>query len=68
MKRVVLRRLSYILTGAAAGFAYYAVVGCVTGACPISSNPYMSTAYGALVGFVLGFRKRTSPGPAGPTP
>ena len=35
------------------GFAYYYFVGCASGTCPITSNPYVSTAYGALVGLLL---------------
>jgi len=39
-----------IALGAAAGFAYYKFVGCASGACPLTSNPYISTIYGALIG------------------
>lgn len=35
------------------GYAYYALVGCSTGSCPITSNPVMTTAYGALVGLAV---------------
>lgn len=43
----------YAIVGACAGFAYYYYVGCLSGSCPLSSNPYISTAYGALVGTIL---------------
>ncbi len=36
--------------GAALGFGYYKLVGCASGACPITSNPWIATAYGAVVG------------------
>lgn len=36
--------------GAIAGFTYYSLVGCSTGACPITSNPWISTAWGAGMG------------------
>lgn len=43
----------YIVVGAVLGFAYQRVVGCRTGTCPITSNPYISTFYGALMGYLL---------------
>ena len=42
-----------ILGGAALGYAYYALVGCSMGSCPITSRPVMTTAYGALVGLAV---------------
>ena len=47
------RRGAAALLGSAAGFAYYHFIGCASGTCPITSNPYISTAYGALIGIVL---------------
>ncbi len=41
------------LIGALLGFGWYKFVGCSTGACPITSNPIISTLYGAFVGFLL---------------
>ncbi|MBP1654012.1 MAG: hypothetical protein H6Q28_568 [Bacteroidetes bacterium] len=48
-----------VLAGAVLGYAYYYFIGCQTGACPITSNPLVSTAYGGLVGGLLSgsFRK-----------
>ncbi len=43
-----------ILIGALAGFGFYRFVGCRGGACPIWANPFASTLYGALLGFVIG--------------
>lgn len=48
-----LRIVLYIVAGAAVGFGYQRFVGCRTGACVITSNPYISTLYGALMGFLL---------------
>ncbi len=42
-----------IVVGAALGFAYYKFVGCATGTCPITSNPFVSTIYGAIMGAML---------------
>lgn len=39
--------------GAVAGFAYYHYIGCAGGTCAITSNPYISTAYGMLMGTLL---------------
>ena len=41
------------LLGAAAGFGYYKLVGCSSGTCPITSNPFISTIYGALAGIMM---------------
>ncbi len=48
-----LRPLLFALGGAAAGYLYYRFVGCTTGTCPISSNPYLSMGYLAVVGLLL---------------
>lgn len=39
-----------VLAGGALGFAYYALVGCSGGQCPITSNPWISTFWGAMIG------------------
>jgi hypothetical protein len=59
------RRALGVLLGGGAGFAYFYFVGCQSGTCPITSNPYISTAYGALIGIVMssGARKGSSSQP-----
>lgn len=42
-----------ILVGGVVGFGYYRLVGCSTGTCPIVSNPWISTLYGAVMGFLI---------------
>lgn len=42
------KHLVWIAGGGVAGLAWYYFVGSTTGSCPISSNPYLSTGYGAL--------------------
>ncbi len=41
------------LIGAAIGFGYYKFIGCASGACPITSNPWISIIYGAVMGFMI---------------
>jgi hypothetical protein len=53
-----LKVVLFVLGGAVAGFAYHRLVGCRSGTCAITANPYISTLYGAVMGFLLagGFR------------
>lgn len=39
-----------ILVGAIGGYFYYHFVGCASGSCSITSKPFNSTLYGALMG------------------
>ena len=48
-----LRILLGILLGGALGFAYYKIVGCASGTCAITSNPIVSTIWGAAIGLLL---------------
>jgi hypothetical protein len=52
-RRVPMGMVLGIAIGAAAGFAVYKFIGCRTGACPITANPYTSVVYGALMGFLF---------------
>lgn len=49
-----IKRLGPVALGIAAGYAYYAFIGCATGTCPITSNPWSSMAYGGLIGALAG--------------
>lgn len=55
-KKSIIKRGLPILIGAGLGYAYYYFIGCNSGACPISSNPFISTIYGGLIGLVWGFQ------------
>ena len=48
-----LRPALFILGGALVGLAYYALVGCSTGACAITSSPFRSMVYMGLIGWLL---------------
>jgi len=49
----MIKLLIAIIVGGVLGFGYYKLVGCSTGACPITSNPWISTSYGAIMGAVF---------------
>lgn len=39
-----------IVIGALGGFAYYYFIGCASGTCAITSKPFNSSLYGAVLG------------------
>jgi len=39
--------------GAVAGYFYWKFIGCTTGSCSITSKPFNSTLYGAVMGGLL---------------
>lgn len=48
--------LGYVIggmVGAGAGYLYYRFVGCASGQCPITSNPWSSTVYGVVLGILI---------------
>lgn len=60
MKRRADRMLRVLLpavlcaAGGVGGYLYYLLIGCASGACAITSNPLISTLYGAVLGLLLG--------------
>ncbi len=43
-----------VVVGGVGGYFFYRFVGCKSGACMITGNPYLSTIYGALLGGLIG--------------
>jgi hypothetical protein len=40
-----------LIAGGIIGFLYYYYIGCSSGTCAITSNPYMSVIFGAAIGY-----------------
>lgn len=49
-----------VFGGALLGYAYYYFIGCYSGICPVTSNPYILTFCGAMIAliFVLPTKKK----------
>jgi len=43
----------FTVLGGLGGFLYYYFVGCTSGSCAITGNPYASIAFGGLMGYFL---------------
>lgn len=50
---MILKLVVGIIVGGALGFGYYKLVGCSTGGCPLTSNPWISTMYGMVLGGMI---------------
>ena len=53
MKSKLLKTSLWIAGGAGLGLSYYLFVGCNSGGCAITSDPWISSGYGALVGLLM---------------
>jgi xanthine/uracil permease len=51
--RISILALLGIVVGATGGYLYYSQVGCVSGTCAITSNPWMSIAWGGAFGYLV---------------
>lgn len=48
-----LLQITGTVAGAIGGYLYYHFIGCQSGTCPITSNPYISIVYGAVIGYLV---------------
>jgi Family of unknown function (DUF6132) len=53
MKSKLLKTSLWIAGGAGLGLSYYLFVGCNSGGCAITSDPWISSGYGAIVGLLM---------------
>lgn len=53
MQKILLKRVLPVFLGGVLGYAYYYFIGCNSGTCAITSSPYVSTIYGAVIGVVF---------------
>jgi hypothetical protein len=53
IKTLPLKLSAGIVLGGIAGYLFYYFVGCQTGTCPITSNPYWSILYGTVMGALM---------------
>jgi len=42
-----------LMLGMAGGLLYWQQIGCVSGSCPITSSPWISSGYGGMMGYLL---------------
>jgi hypothetical protein len=54
IKKRIIKAIIGGVIGAAIGFLYYYFIGCRSGSCAITSNPYFSVLYGLIAGIIIG--------------
>jgi len=52
LKAGVIRFALGLIIGGGAGYAYYRLVGCSTGTCPLTATPLRAMTYGAVMGLI----------------
>jgi len=52
-KHMIMHTIIGGVIGAALGFGYYKVIGCPSGTCPLTSNPWTSTLFGVFIGGLI---------------
>lgn len=54
---VMMRLLLGVIIGGLLGYGVYRYIGCSSGACPITANPWISTLFGIAIGTILAQRR-----------
>jgi hypothetical protein len=52
VKTMAVRLALGLVIGGALGYAYHRLVGCSTGACPLTATPLRAITYGAVMGLI----------------
>lgn len=52
MKATAIRLVLGLLVGGALGYAWHRLVGCSTGACPLTATPLRGISTGAVLGLI----------------
>ncbi len=52
MKKYIKQIIGFFV-GAVAGFLYYRFIGCKSGSCPLTGNPYVSVLFGGIFGMLI---------------
>jgi hypothetical protein len=50
---MIIKLIAGAVIGGILGYLYYKKIGCPNGSCPITSNRYISTIYGAILGIFI---------------
>lgn len=58
MTMSLLRPILGAVIGAAVGFAFYKFVGCRSGACPLTGNPWIATVWWGVIGTMVAMSPR----------
>lgn len=52
LKATAIRFALGLVIGGGVGYAYYRLVGCSTGTCPLTATPLRAMTYGAVMGLI----------------
>ncbi len=63
---ILFRLVASAVLGVLAGLAWYRFVGCRSGGCPLTSNPWLMALFGGAMGLSLGWPDSRTQGRQGP--